>query len=150
MFLGWISGTSKAFVNRKELAYQSAVDGKAASNHNHDTRYYTKSQIDSMIGGSSGPTVVWSNSISGSTREFDTDIITGIPSSVDYLVFTSTSPVTINQPAVTITKNYTTYIPANYNETSGSIPVTFDGTKLISNRYSFGWHYSGNLVGYSQ
>lgn len=91
-----------------------------------------------MIGGSSGPTKVWSNNISGSTRNYDTDIITGIPSSVDYLVFTSTSSVTINQPAVTITKNYTTYIPANYNETSGSIPVTFDGTKLISNSYSFG------------
>ena len=138
------------FVNGKELAYQSAVDGKAASNHNHDTRYYTKSQIDSMIGGSSGPTVVWSKNISGSTREYDTDIVTGIPSSVDYLVFTSTSSVTIDQPAVTISKNYTTSIPANYNDTPGSIPVTFNGTKLISNAYSFGWHYSGNLVGYSQ
>lgn len=40
MFLGWIRGTNKAFVNRKELAYQSAVDELSSKSGLTFTKYY--------------------------------------------------------------------------------------------------------------
>lgn len=40
MFLGWIRGTNKAFVNRKELAYQSAVDELSLKSGLTFTKYY--------------------------------------------------------------------------------------------------------------
>ena len=40
MFLGWIRGVNKAFVNKKELAYQSAVDELSSKSGLTFTKYY--------------------------------------------------------------------------------------------------------------
>ena len=50
-FLKFVRGTSKAFVNQKELAYQSAVDGKANISHTHSTSQITSGTLPLTRGG---------------------------------------------------------------------------------------------------
>lgn len=136
--LGWIRGSTKAFVNKKELSY---------SNHTHQDIYYTKSQVDNLISQASGPKVVWSSGVDVFLRGTNNNtIISNIPANVTYIEFIDYNT---NNKYICY-KNRTVSIPVYQNNISALASSIFTGTvfKLSSNSGYDSWKVTGNIIGY--
>ena len=55
--LKFVKGSTKAFVNRKQLAYQESLDGKANSSHNHSASNITSGTLGVARGGTGRSTL---------------------------------------------------------------------------------------------
>ena len=144
-------GSTKVFANMKELAYRIDLDAKANTNHTHDDRYYTKSQVDDKISSSSGPKIVWSATCNETTNDDSyTTIASNISSNCDYIIFTSNLINNMEVPQVTIVRGQIVAFPSSYRNNLYYVDVEFRGSSLIADPTINFNVITGSLIGYSQ
>lgn len=90
-----LGGTSKIWAGTytgtaKELSLTGHTHSEyALISHNHNTLYYTKSEVDNLIKSTSGPTLVWNGNIEGTSNRINIiTLVNNIPSTVDYIEYT--------------------------------------------------------------
>lgn len=121
----------------------------APSSHNHNSLYYTKSQVDSLISSASGPKLVWSGNIKGRSSEHEYQVIvTGIPNNVDYIEYTDL--YFPERPKIKILKGSTVSVGSWANNALNSVRITFTGTVIKFASMVYGHSIDGFGEGYSQ
>ena len=150
-----LGGTSKIWAGTsdgtvKELSLVGHTHSEySLTSHNHNTTYYTKTEVDSLISSSSGPTLLWTGNIEGTSNRIN--IVTlayNIPSAVDYIEYTDY--IYPDRQKIKILRNSTVSVGAilnGYEETTDSI--VFSGTTVAFAYEHASYYVSGFGEGYS-